>query len=213
MDTRCDALFDLEKTRLGEVLRGMQPWEVLGELEEVIAALGETLHAEEYEHVGDGIWISHTARVDRDARIEGPCIIGARSEVRKGAFIRGSALIGDGCVVGNSTEVKNAVFFDGAKAPHFNYVGDSLLGHRVHLGAGAVLSNLRCDGGRVVIRTAPPVTTLRRKVGAMIGDGCEVGCHAVINPGTILGRGCMVFPLTSVRGVHAAGSRIGGWRT
>ncbi len=206
---KCEQLFDLSHTIIGNVIEGMLPWDVLGELDELIHVIGESL-PEEYERHGDGIWISRKARIAPGAVVEGPCVIGA-SEIRNGGYIRGSALIGDGCVVGNSTEVKNALFFDGAKAPHFNYVGDSILGYRTHLGAGTILSNVRCDGGRVVVRTAPPVTT-RRKLGAMLGDNCEVGCQCVLNPGTVLGRGCTVFPLTSVRGVWASGSRISGGR-
>ncbi len=206
---RCEYLFDLTHSRLGDALRGVYPWDVLGELDEMIATLGETLCPEEFEKRGENIWVSRRAKIAEGAYLEGPCIIEAGAEIRHGGYIRGSALIGEGCVVGNSTEVKNAILFDGAKAPHFSYIGDSILGYRAHLGAGTILSNLRCDGGRVVIRTAPPISTTRRKVGAMVGDGCEVGCQCVLNPGTLLGRGCIVYPLTSVRGVYAANSRIG----
>ncbi len=212
MEIKSENLFDLTHTLLGSALHGIYPWEILGELDELVAALGTTLPHDTYEEAGDGIWIARSARVERGVHIAGPCIIGAGSEIRQGAYIRGSALIGDGCVVGNSTEVKNAILFDGAKAPHFSYIGDSVVGHRVHLGAGVILSNLRSDGGRVVVRVAPPITTQRRKVGAMIGDGCEIGCQSVLNPGTVLGQGSVVYPLTSVRGVWAPGSRIDGRR-
>ncbi len=201
-------LFDLTATRVGEMLRGRHPWELLGMLGVVITALGESLPRDAFEKRGENVWISRSARVASDAVVLGPAIIDMGTEIRHGAYIRGSALIGQNCVIGNSTEVKNAIFMDGATAPHFNYVGDSVLGRGVHLGAGVILSNLRGDGREVIIRTTPPIETHRRKVGAMLGDGVNIGCNAVINPGTILGRYTRVLPLVSVTGVWEAESLI-----
>ncbi len=206
----CDSLFDLDRTLAAPYLKGKHPWEVLPHLGEVLWQLGEALPGEQYQEVERGIWISHTACVADTARIYAPCIVGGGCEVRHGAYLRGSTLLGKECVVGNSTEIKNSILFDGVKAPHFNYVGDSILGYGVHLGAGVILSNLRSDRGQVTVRETPPVPTGLKKLGGMLGDLCEVGCHAVINPGTVLGRGCVVMPLTSVRGVWVAGSRISG---
>lgn len=209
---RCENLFDLHHTLAAPILEGEYPWDALGDLGEWIAELGPTLPAEEYEERQPGVWVARDAKIAPGAFIAAPCIIGAGTEVRHGAFLRGSALIGKRCVIGNSTEVKNAILFDEVKVPHYNYVGDSVLGWRVHLGAGTVLSNTRCDREKVVVRTDPPVTTNRRKLGAVLGDGCEVGCNCVLNPGTVMGRGCIVYPLTSVRGVWGADSRVSGKR-
>ncbi len=205
-----EELFDLSASRLGEEMRGEVPWAVLDGLAARIMALGETLPARLYRRVGDMVWVARSAQVSKHATLGGPCIIGADCEVRRGAYIRGAALIGDGCVVGNSTEIKNAVLFDHVAAPHFNYIGDSVVGRGVHLGAGVILSNLRSDGKNVIIRTDPPQDTGRRKLGGLIGDDCELGCHAVINPGCVLGRGCVVYPLTSVTGVWRTDSRVRG---
>ncbi len=204
-----EELFDLSGSLLGHAMRGRHPWEILADLAVRIMVCGETLPEERYERRGDGVWIARSARVHPSAIIEGPCIIGEGSEVRPDGYIRGAVLIGAGCVVGHATEVKNAVFFDGATAPHFNYVGDSIIGCGAHLGAGAILSNLRHDGNTVVVKSDPPVDTCRRKLGGMIGDHSSVGCNAVLNPGTVLGRNTQVLPLASVGGVWAAGSRIG----
>lgn len=206
----CEELFDLGHSLLGEVLGGRYPWEVLGILEEEIWRLGACLDKDIYDEVWQGVWVARDAKVSPSACLCPPCIVGAGSQVRQGAYIRGSALIGKGCVVGNSTEVKNAILFDEGKAPHFNYIGDSILGYKAHLGAGVVLSNVRCDKGEVVVKCQPPILTGRKKVGSFVGDGCEVGSHCVLNPGTILGRDCLVYPLTSVGGVYTTGSRIGG---
>lgn len=211
-DYHSEQWLDLTHTMAADVLAGECPWEILADLSDLIRAWGQTLSRDDYTEITPGVFLARDIRVSPTATIAGPCIVGAGSEIRSGAFLRGSTLIGRGCVIGNSTEVKNAILFDGVKAPHFNYIGDSILGFGAHLGAGAILSNVRCDGAPVVLRTTPPISTKRRKLGSVIGDGCEIGCHAVLNPGTILGRGSIVYPLTSVRGVHPEGSRLTGTR-
>lgn len=211
-DYHSEQWLDLTHTMAADVLAGECPWEILADLSDLIRAWGQTLSRDDYTEITPGVFLARDVRVSPTATIAGPCIVGAGSEIRSGAFLRGSTLIGQGCVIGNSTEVKNAILFDGVKAPHFNYIGDSILGFGAHLGAGATLSNMRCDGAPIVLRTTPPISTKRRKLGSVIGDGCEIGCHAVLNPGTILGRGSIVYPLTSVRGVHPEGSRLTGTR-
>lgn len=211
-DYHSEQWLDLTHTMAADVLAGECPWEILADLSDLIRAWGQTLSRDDYTEITPGVFLARDVRVSPTATIAGPCIVGAGSEIRSGAFLRGSTLIGRGCVIGNSTEVKNAILFDGVKAPHFNYIGDSILGFGAHLGAGAILSNMRCDGAPIVLRTTPPISTKRRKLGSVIGDGCEIGCHAVLNPGTILGRGSLVYPLTSVRGVHPEGSRLTGVR-
>lgn len=211
-DYHSEQWLDLTHTMAADVLAGECPWEILADLSDLIRAWGQTLSRDDYTEITPGVFLARDVRVSPTATIAGPCIVGAGSEIRSGAFLRGSTLIGRGCVIGNSTEVKNAILFDGVKAPHFNYIGDSILGFGAHLGAGAILSNMRCDGAPIVLRTTPPKSTKRRKLGSVIGDGCEIGCHAVLNPGTILGRGSIVYPLTSVRGVHPEGSRLTGTR-
>ena len=211
-DYHSEQWLDLTHTMAADVLAGECPWEILADLSDLIRAWGQTLSRDDYTEITPGVFLARDVRVSPTATIAGPCIVGAGSEIRSGAFLRGSTLIGRGSVIGNSTEVKNAILFDGVKAPHFNYIGDSILGFGAHLGAGAILSNMRCDGAPIVLRTTPPISTKRRKLGSVIGDGCEIGCHAVLNPGTILGRGSIVYPLTSVRGVHPEGSRLTGTR-
>lgn len=211
-DYHSEQWLDLTHTMAADVLAGECPWEILADLSDLIRAWGQTLSRDDYTEITPGVFLARDVRVSPTATIAGPCIVGAGSEIRSGAFLRGSTLIGRGCIIGNSTEVKNAILFDGVKAPHFNYIGDSILGFGAHLGAGAILSNMRCDGAPIVLRTTPPISTKRRKLGSVIGDGCEIGCHAVLNPGTILGRGSIVYPLTSVRGVHPEGSRLTGTR-
>ena len=205
---KCESLFDLRHTLARDAIRGEYAWEVPGMLSEIIVGLGQTLDRAEWENPAPEVWIARTARLEEGVTVKGPAIIGADTEVRAGAYLRGGVLIGRGCVVGHATEIKNSLLFDGAKAPHFNYVGDSVLGYGVHIGAGTVLSNIRCDKEKIVVRATPPVSTLLRKLGAILGDGCEVGCSCVLNPGTLLGRGCTVMPLSSVCGVWREGSRI-----
>ena len=176
------------------------PWEALSGIKEFILKLGPTL-GDEFERRNGDIWIARSAKIAPTAYIGGPCIIDENAEIRHCAFIRGSAIIGKNAVVGNSTEVKNAVIFDGAQAPHFNYVGDSVLGHRAHMGAGAVTSNIKSDKTNVTIRFgAAKIETGLRKFGAMLGDDVEVGCNSVLCPGCVIGRNTTVYPLSRVRG-------------
>lgn len=209
MDLTVRALFDLEHTLAAGVFDGAEyPWEILPRLKEFIAALGAGL-GPEYERRGEGIYIHRSASVAPTANLTGPLIVCAGAEIRHCAYIRGSAVIGEGAVVGNSTEVKNALFFDFAKAPHFNYVGDSIMGFRSHIGAGVICSNLRLDDLAVTVHDGRDrIATGMRKFGAMIGDFAQAGCNSVLNPGTVLGRGCMVYPCTAVRGAFDAGSVI-----
>lgn len=177
------------------------PWEILSLLTDFIRAVGQRLPPDEYETLADGVWAARTAHIAPSACIGAPCIIGHDTDIRHGAFIRGSALIGDRVVVGNSTELKNCVLFDGVQAPHFNYVGDSILGYRAHLGAGAITSNIKSDRSDIVVRIEQArIPTGRRKLGAMIGDFVEIGCNSVLNPGTVVGRESVVYPALSVRG-------------
>ena len=196
------ALFDLSHTVAGDFLQACAyPHEALERIGAWICLIGATLSLAEYEHPEKDIWIAKNARVAPTASIQGPCLIGSESEIRHGAFIRGNALVGRNAVVGNSTELKNAILLDEVQVPHFNYVGDSILGYRAHLGAGAITSNVKSDRSPVVIRCGEAyLQTGRRKVGAMIGDRAEVGCNSVLCPGTVLGRDTVVYPLSFVRG-------------
>ncbi len=195
-------LYDLERTMAKDYLFGYEyPWEALSGLEDYIVELGKTLPSD-YKELFPRVWAHTTAKIAPTAYLGAPCIIGAGTEVRHGAFIRGSALVGEGCVVGNSVELKNALLFDGAQAPHYNYVGDSILGYKAHMGAGAITSNVKSDKTPVVVkRGAEQFPTRRKKVGAMLGDFAEVGCNCVLNPGTVVGRNTSIYPLSSVRGV------------
>ena len=179
------------------------PWQALRELKEFIMILGESLNKSEYNTPARGIWIHKTACVATSAQICPPCIIGAGTQVRHCAFIRGSVLVGKDCVIGNSTEVKNSILFDRVQVPHYNYIGDSILGYKSHLGAGAVTSNVKSDRSEVCFTFEGEVIhTELKKFGAIIGDESEIGCGSVLNPGTIIGRNTTVYPLTSVRGVR-----------
>ena len=201
-------LFDLAHTRAAEYLRGFAyPWEALAGIGDMIRALGVGLSSTDFDEIASEVWVHKTAKVAASAHLGGPCIIGAGTEVRHGAFIRGNALVGDGCVVGNSVELKNVILFDGVQVPHYNYVGDSILGFKSHMGAGAVTSNVKSDKSLVVIDGVP---TGRKKVGAMLGDGVEVGCNSVLNPGTVIGRGSRVYPGVSVRGFVPEGCIVKG---
>lgn len=176
------------------------PWEVLPLIKEYILKLGTELSPEEYVHPLEDVWIHKTAKVFDSAYVSGPCIIGARTEVRHCAFIRGSALIGEDCVVGNSTELKNVILFDHVQVPHYNYVGDSILGYYAHMGAGSITSNVKSDKALVRVHFEDgDMETGLKKFGAVIGDHVEIGCGSVLNPGTVIGRDSMVYPLSSVR--------------
>ncbi len=204
---KIEDLFDLSRTRAEKFLRGYrEPWEVLKDIPEIIRSIGVTLPLDEYALLQEDVWVHRTAVVAPTAYLGGPCIVGAKTEVRHGAFVRGGALIGDSCVVGNSAELKNVILFDGVQVPHYNYVGDSILGYKAHMGAGSVTSNVKSDKSLVTIHTEPPVATGMKKVGAMLGDYVEVGCNSVLNPGTIVGRNTNIYPLSCVRGVIPADS-------
>lgn len=196
------SLFDLEHTISAPIFEGKKyPFEVLGELKDFIVKLGETLDLEKFEKVKENVWIAKDAKVFPSAYIDGPCIIDSSAEIRHCAFIRGSVIVGKGSVVGNSTEVKNSIIFDSVQVPHYNYVGDSVLGYKSHLGAGSITSNVKSDKTNVVLKSGNgKIETGRKKVGAMVGDYVEVGCGSVLNPGTVIGRNSNVYPLSSVRG-------------
>ena len=198
---RITELYDLTHTAAAEYLGGYTyPWEALKGIKDLILSLGETLDPAEYSQPEPQVWIHKSAKVAPTAYIGAPCIVGANTEVRHCAFIRGSALIGEGCVVGNSTELKNVILFDSVQVPHYNYVGDSILGYKSHMGAGSITSNVKSDKTLVVINGPEKIPTGIKKVGAMLGDFVEVGCGSVLNPGTIVGRNSNIYPLSSVRG-------------
>ena len=183
------------------------PFEALKKIGDYIKEIGPALDKEIYEERGESIWIARSAKIAPSASITGPCIIGERTEVRHCAFIRGSALVGAHCVVGNSVELKNVILFDNVQTPHYNYVGDSILGYKAHMGAGSITSNVKSDKTHVVVTDGVErIDTGRKKVGAMLGDGVEVGCNSVLNPGSVIGRGSRVYPLSSVRGTVPAAS-------
>lgn len=196
-------LFALEKSMAGEYLSQFEfPWQALKGIRDFILQTGKALSQDEYEEISENVWVHKTARVAATAFIGAPAIIGEGTEVRHCAFIRGSALIGRNCVVGNSTEVKNAIIFDCVQVPHYNYVGDSILGYKAHLGAGSVTSNVKSDKTLVSVNfNGEKIETGLKKFGAMVGDGVEVGCNSVLNPGTVIGKNSNVYPLSSVRGV------------
>ena len=201
-------LFDLSHTKAAALLEGCEyPWHVLSKIKDFILETGKTLPADEYDNPSEGVWIAKDAKIAPSAVINGPVIVGKGSELRTGAYIRGSVIIGDGCVVGNSCEVKNAILFDGVQVPHFNYIGDSVLGYKAHTGAGAVTSNVKSDKSLVRVRCSEGTfETGLKKFGAMIGDFAEIGCNCVLNPGTVIGRNTIVYPLSSVRGTVPADS-------
>ena len=195
-------LFDFSNSLAGERLQcAKTPWEALAQISAWICEIGAALDPAEYEERSPQVWVHRSAHIAPTAYLGAPCIVGPETEVRHCAFVRGSALIGAGCVVGNSTEIKNAILFDHVQVPHYNYIGDSILGYGAHLGAGAVTSNVRSDNRPVVVHgLAGDVETGRKKVGALVGDGVEIGCNSVLNPGTVIGRRTSVYPLTCVRG-------------
>lgn len=200
-------LYDLSHTQAASLLSQYEyPWEALAKIGEFILQLGQSLSQDEYDHPSEDVWISKTAKVYPGAYIAGPAIIGPRTEMRPGAFVRGKALVGEGCVVGNSTELKNVILFDGVQVPHYNYVGDSILGYKSHMGAGSITSNVKSDKTLVTVRGGEEaIETGLKKMGAMLGDFVEVGCNSVLNPGTVIGRHSNVYPLSMVRGLIPAG--------
>lgn len=207
-------LFDLSHTAAGEYLsRFTYPWEALKGISNLIIELGNSLAPDEYDNPSENVWIHKTAKVFPSAYIGSPCIIGAGTEVRHCAFIRGSALVGENCVIGNSAELKNVIIFDNVQTPHYNYVGDSILGYKSHMGAGSITSNVKSDKTNVVIKNGEEaLETGIKKIGAMLGDFVEVGCNSVLNPGTIVGRNSNIYPTSCVRGVVPANSiyKVGG---
>ena len=202
-------LFSFENTIAHSLCEAVEyPFEIPELMPEAIARIGRGLDKERFYQLGRDVWIAKSARVDKSAVILGPAIIDEYAEIRTGAYIRGGVIIGRGAVVGNSSEVKNAILLEGAQIPHFNYVGDSILGNRAHLGAGAICSNLKSDKSSVVIHAKSNIDTGLRKLGAILGDGAEIGCGCVLNPGTIVGKGCAVYPLTSLCGIYPPNSIV-----
>lgn len=196
------SLYTLTETIAAELFDGKEyPWEVLPEISKFIIKLGESLDLEKFEKRGENIWIAKSAKVAPTACINGPCIIDEEAEVRHCAFIRGNAIVGKGAVVGNSTELKNVVLFNKVQVPHYNYVGDSVLGFKAHMGAGSITSNVKSDKTLVVVKAKEgQIETRLKKMGAMLGDNVEVGCNSVLNPGTVIGRNSNVYPTSCVRG-------------
>ena len=204
--TTITELYDLRHTLAADYLSGFTyPWEALKGIKDMILALGPNL-GEDYQEVSKDVWVHKTAKVAPTAFLGAPCIIGAGTEVRHCAFVRGSALVGENCVGGNSVELKNVILFDNVQTPHYNYVGDSILGYKAHMGAGSITSNVMSDKTLVVIHGEPAIPTGQKKVGAMLGDFVEVGCNSVLNPGTVLGRHSSVYPTSCVRGMVPADS-------
>ena len=201
-------LYDLDHTLAADYLRQFTyPWEALKGIKDLILALGPALDPEEYSEVSEHVWVHRTAKVFPSAYLGAPCIIGPNTEVRHCAFIRGSALVGADCVVGNSVELKNVILFDHVQTPHYNYVGDSILGYYSHMGAGSITSTVKSDKTLVVVHGGgEQIETGLKKFGAMLGDHVEVGCNSVLNPGTVIGRNCNVYPTSCVRGVIPEGS-------
>ncbi len=201
-------MYDLNETIASDLFDGaVYPWELLPKIKEFIVKLGETLDAEVYEKRGEDIWVAKSANVAPTACLNGPLIVDEEAEIRHCAFVRGSAIVGKGAVVGNSTELKNVILFNKVQVPHYNYVGDSILGYKAHMGAGSITSNVKSDKTLVVIKNGEEqVETGLKKVGAMLGDNVEVGCNSVLNPGTVIGRNSNVYPTSCVRGVVPANS-------
>ena len=199
---KTEELLDLDHTMAKDYLSGFDyPWKALSGIGDLINELIKTLDKNEYVEIKENVWTHKSAKIYESAYIDGPCIIGENSEVRHCAFIRGKALIGKDCVVGNSCELKNVILFDHVQVPHFNYVGDSILGYYAHMGAGSITSNVRSDKTLVKVHGEEDIETGLKKFGAIVGDYVEVGCNAVLNPGTVVGRHSMIYPTSCVRGV------------
>ncbi len=207
-DAAVTALYTLEETIAKELFEGLTyPWEALPKIKDFIISLGEKLPEEKYERRDGNIWIARSAKVFPSAYIGGPAIIDEEAEIRHCAFIRGSAIVGKGAVVGNSTELKNVILFNKVQVPHYNYVGDSILGYKAHMGAGSITSNVKSDKTLVVVKAGGEnCETGLKKFGAMLGDHVEVGCNSVLNPGTVIGKNTNIYPTSMVRGVIPAGS-------
>lgn len=196
-------LYNLDETIAKDIFEGcLYPWEVLPKIKDFIINLGENLNKEEYDKVGENVWIAKSAKVAESAYINGPTIIGKNAEIRHCAFIRGNVIVGENAVVGNSTELKNVILFNNVQVPHYNYVGDSILGYKSHMGAGSITSNVKSDKKLVIVKSEDEkIETGLKKFGAMLGDNVEVGCGSVLNPGTVIGKNTNIYPLSSVRGV------------
>lgn len=207
---KIEKLYDLNETIAKDVFDGKEyPWEVLKDIKEFVIKLGESLPKDKYDEVSPQVWVAKTAKVFPSAYLGAPCIIDEEAEVRHCAFIRGSAIVGKGAVVGNSTELKNVILFNKVQVPHYNYVGDSILGFKSHMGAGSITSNVKSDKTLVVVKdndTKETIETGLKKFGAMLGDNVEVGCNSVLNPGTVIGRNTNIYPLSRVRGCIKEGS-------
>ena len=201
-------LFNLDETIAKGIFEGKTyPWEVLPQIGAYILELGSKLSEDEYDFVGENVWVAKSAKVAPTASITGPCIIGKNAEVRHCAFIRGNAIVGEGSVVGNSTELKNVILFNCVQVPHYNYVGDSILGYKSHMGAGSITSNVKSDKTLVVVKNGDEqIETGLKKMGAILGDNVEIGCGSILNPGSVIGAGTNVYPLSSVRGYVPSGS-------
>lgn len=205
---KINAMYDLEQTIAKDLFEGATyPWEVLGKISEFIVTLGNMLPEDKYELRGENIWVAKNAKVAPTACLNGPLIVDEEAEIRHCAFVRGSAIVGKGAVVGNSTELKNVVLFNKVQVPHYNYVGDSVLGYKAHMGAGSITSNVKSDKTLVVVKKGDAqIETGLKKMGAMLGDNVEVGCNSVLNPGTVIGRNSNIYPTSCVRGVVPANS-------
>ena len=199
---RTTDLFDLKHTiAAGYLAQFEYPWDALSGIKDLIRQIGGTLDSGEYNQVSPEVWVHKTAKIYPSAYLGAPCIIGPGTEVRHCAFVRGSALVGADCVIGNSVELKNVIIFDNCQVPHYNYVGDSILGFHAHMGAGSITSNIKADKKNIVVPSDPEIPTGLRKMGAMLGDYTDIGCDSVLNPGTVIGRWTNVYPLSCVRGI------------
>ncbi len=199
---KINELYDLNETIAADYLKGFEyPWEALAGIKEFIVKLGETLPVDKFDKIGDDIWVAKSAKVAPTACLNGPLIVDEEAEVRHCAFVRGSAIVGKNSVVGNSTELKNVILFNNVQVPHYNYVGDSILGYKSHMGAGSITSNVKSDKKLVVVKGEENYETGLKKFGAMLGDRVEVGCNSVLNPGSVIGRDCIVYPTSCFRGV------------
>ena len=205
-ECKIENLFDLNETIAKDIFNGViYPWEVLPKISDFIIQLGNTLNPNEYDKIGENVWIAKSATVAPTAYIHGPAIIGKNAEVRHCAFIRGKAIVGEGAVVGNSTELKNVILFNKVQVPHYNYVGDSILGYKAHMGAGSITSNVKSDKRLVVVKNdVEKIETGLKKFGAILGDRVEVGCGSILNPGSVIGKNTNIYPLSSVRKVVPA---------
>lgn len=211
-DLKLINLLDFEHSIAGDMLSKYDfAWQVVPNIKSIILDISKTLDVSQFDEISENVWVHKTAKVAKTAYIDAPCIIGANTEVRHCAFIRGSAIVGENCVIGNSVELKNVIIFDNVQVPHYNYVGDSILGYKSHMGAGSITSNIKADKKPVKIQCgSEKIDTGLKKFGAVLGDNVEVGCNSVLNPGTIIARNTNVYPLTSTRGFYPENSIVKG---